>query len=147
MSALHELSDRLATVPLFSRCHPSDLSVVAKRCELREVAADTLLIRAGEHSDEFFVLLSGSATRGDRDEPIRVFEPGDYFGELAVLDPAPRSLDVLTTTDCVVGVLSRANFLLVLDAVPGVAPQLLQFLARRLRDADLGEAHEAPPPA
>jgi CRP-like cAMP-binding protein len=59
-----------------------------------------------------------------------------------LLDPAPRSLDVITTSDCVVGVLSRAGFLLVLDAVPGVAPQLLQFLARRLRDADLGEDHE-----
>ena len=144
MNALQELAGRLETIPLFARCHPSDLWVVAKRCELREVPAGTVLIRAGDHSDELFVLLSGTAERGKPGEPARSgsFGPGDYFGELALLDPAPRSLDVVTTSDCVVGVLSRANFLLVLDAVPGVWPQLLTFLARRLRDADLGELHE-----
>jgi CRP-like cAMP-binding protein len=87
-------------------------------------------------------LISGSAVRGAPGEPIREFGPGDYFGELAVLDPAPRSLDVCTTSDCLVGVLSRANFLLVLEAVPGVWSQLLAFLAHRLREADLREDHE-----
>jgi CRP-like cAMP-binding protein len=137
-----ELARRLETIPLFARCHPGDLWVIAKRCELREVPAGTLLIRAGDLGDELFVMLSGTAERGRPGEPTRTFGPGDYFGELAMLDPAPRSLDVVTTSDCVVGVLSRANFLLVLDAVPGVWPQLLTFLARRIRDADLGEDHE-----
>ena len=141
-TAQQQLAARLRQVPLFARVHPADLRVVAKRCELREVPADTLLIRAGELADEFFVLISGSAERGLPGEPIRKFGPGDYFGELAVLDPAPRSLDVYTTSNCLVGVLSRASFLLVLDAVPGVWAQLLASLAHRLREADLREDHE-----
>jgi CRP-like cAMP-binding protein len=141
-TAQQQVQTRLQQVPLFARCHPADLRVVAKRCELREVPTDTMLIRAGELADEFFVLISGSAERGLPGEPIRKFGPGDYFGELAVLDPAPRSLDVYTTSNCVVGVLSRASFLLVLDAVPGVWSQLLAFLAHRLREADLREDHE-----
>ena len=46
------------------------------------------------------------------------------------------------TSDGVVSVLSRHNFALVLDAVPGIAPVLLAFLARRLRDADIGAPNE-----
>ncbi len=142
MNGYQELETRLESIPLFARCHRSDLRVIAKRCELREVHAGTTLIHAGELGDELFVLLTGTAERGRPGEHIRTFGPGDYFGELALLDPAPRSLDVVTTSACLVGVLSRASFLLVLDAVPGVWPQLLAFLARRLRDADLGEEHE-----
>jgi cAMP-dependent protein kinase regulator len=142
MDAYGQLAERLETIPLFGRCHPGDLGVIAKRCEVRHVPEGTALIRAGQLGDELFVLLAGSAERGRPGEPVRQFGPGDYFGELALLDPAPRSLDVVTTSDCVVGVLSRPNFLLVLDAVPGVWPQLLAFLAKRLRDAELGEDHE-----
>jgi CRP-like cAMP-binding protein len=141
-SAQRQLQTRLREVPLFARCHPDDLRVVAKRCDLREVPDNTLLIRAGDLADEFFVLISGSAERGIPGEPVRKYGPGDYFGELAVLDPAPRSLDVYTTSKCVVGVLSRSSFLLVLDAVPGVSSQLLASLAHRLREADLREDHE-----
>ena len=136
------LQEQLATVPLFARCHPGDLRVVARRCEVRAVPSDTVLVRAGDLGDELFVLISGTAERRLRGDEVRTFGPGDYFGELAILDPAPRSLDVVTTSDCLVGVLSRASFLLVLDAVPGVWSQMLTFLARRLREADLREHHE-----
>jgi CRP-like cAMP-binding protein len=142
MTTADQIRLQLEGVPLFARCHPSDLRVVASRCDVRHVTAETVLIHAGELSDEFFILLSGSAERGAPDAPVRRFGPGDYFGELAVLDPAPRSLDVIATADSVLAVLTRPAFLTVLDAVPGVSPQLLQFLARRLRDADLSEEHE-----
>jgi CRP-like cAMP-binding protein len=142
VNGYQELETRLEGIPLFARCHRGDLRVIARRCELRDVRAGTTLIRAGELGDELFVMLTGSAERRRPGETVRTFGPGDYFGELAVLDPAPRSLDVVTTSECLVGVLSRASFLLVLDAVPGVWPQLLAFLARRLRDADLREDHE-----
>ena len=62
-----------------------------------------------------------------------MLEAGDYFGELAPLDPAPRTLDVLATSDCVVSVLSRESFLLALDAVEGLSQGMLTLLARRLR--------------
>jgi CRP-like cAMP-binding protein len=146
MTTVEQIREQLAAVPLFARCHPSDLRVVATRCDVREVPAGTVLIRAGELDDEFFVLLSGSAVRGTPDAPVRKFGPGDYFGELAVLDPAPRSIDVVTTSDSVVAALTRPAFLTVLDAVPGVSPQLLQFMARRLRDAYLHEEHETDEP-
>ena len=135
---LEFLREQLGLIPLFAGCNPADVRVLAERCELRDVPVGTMLIEAGQVGDEFFVLLSGSAQRGHGDH-ARTLKPGDYFGELAVLDPAPRSLDVVASTASTVAVLSRSNFLLVLDAVPGVTPQLLAFLARRLREADLDQ--------
>ncbi len=131
------LTTLLEGVPLFERCHPSDLRVVARHCDVRTVPAGTTLIHAGDNGDEMFIVLAGAVVRGDAARSARLLGSGSYFGELAILDPAPRSLIVMATEETTVAVLSRAAFLLVLDAVPGVAPQLLASLARRVREADL----------
>lgn len=136
------LAALLEGVPLFERCHHSDLRVVARHCTVRTVPAGTTLIQKGETGDEMFIVLAGTATRGRTGAPaVKDYGVGGYFGELAILDPAPRSLDVVTTAETTVAVLSRQALLLVLDAVPGVAPELLASLARRVREGDLRDAH------
>jgi CRP/FNR family cyclic AMP-dependent transcriptional regulator len=101
------------------------------------------LIAAGDVGDEFFVLLSGTATVARNGVVVGELAPGAHFGELALLDPAPRSADVVMTSDGSVSVFSRATLLLALDAIPGIAPALLAFLARRLREAEAGNEREA----
>jgi CRP/FNR family transcriptional regulator len=133
------LAHLLEGIPLFERCHPSNLHVVARNCEFLTVPAGTTLIHGGDTGTEMFIVLAGSAVRGNSDASPRSYGVGDYFGELAILDPAPRSFDVVTTTETTVAVLSRESLLLVLDAVPGVAPEMLASLARRVRNADLRE--------
>lgn len=142
MISADQLRDRLQAVPLFARCHPSDLQIVAQRSSIRSVDVGTELVRAGTEGDEFFVLLEGTAEVRRNGEIGGTLEAGDHFGELALLDPAPRSADVVMTSDGVVSVLTRTNFKLVLEAVPGVAPELMAFLARRLRVADAPEPNE-----
>jgi CRP-like cAMP-binding protein len=141
--ANEQLRTRLESVPLFAACHPGDLAIVAERSEIREVPAGTALIRTGDVGKDFFVLLAGTADVMRNGERVSVLEPGAHFGELALLDPAPRSADVVMTSDGVVSVLSSENFALLLDAIPGIAPVLLAFLARRLREAEAGKLHEA----
>ena len=136
---VEELARRIGEMPLFAGCPDTDLVAIARRCEVRHVARGEHLIHAGDVGDELFMLLSGAARRGTTGERTRELGPGDYFGELALLDPAPRSMDVVATDDSIVGVLSGANFRLLLHAVPGVAPHLLASLARRLRAAEHGE--------
>jgi CRP/FNR family transcriptional regulator, cyclic AMP receptor protein len=143
LTSTDDLRDLLRAVPLFSACNPSDLSVVARHCSIRPVPRGMTIIRAGEVSDEFFILLAGSAQRG-HGEHARTLGPGDYFGELAVLDPAPRALDVVAVSDCTLGVLSRESFLLALDAVSGLSLGLLALLARRLRERRLRDFLEDP---
>ena len=67
--------------------------------------------------------------------------PGAHFGELALLDPA-RSADIVLTSDGTVSVFSRATLLLALSAIPELAPALLMFVARRLREADAASERE-----
>jgi CRP-like cAMP-binding protein len=141
-SARDQLRDRLGGVPLFARCDPGDLRVIADRAEIRSVAAGTRLIAEGEAGDEFFVVLDGTAEVRRQGAVVQGLGPGDHFGELALLDPAPRSADIVATAEATVGVLSRARFRLVLSAVPGIAEELLAFLARRLRAAE--QASPAP---
>jgi CRP-like cAMP-binding protein len=134
MSTTEELQHRLGDVPLFAKCPHADLWVVAQRCEIRSVPAGTRVLHTGEPGDEFFVLLDGKVEVQRDGAVLSQLGPGDHFGELAVLDPAPRNADVITTSDATLGVLSHAQFRLVLDAVPGVAEAMLAFLARRVRD-------------
>jgi CRP/FNR family cyclic AMP-dependent transcriptional regulator len=71
-------------------------------------------------------------------EAIADLGPGDYFGELALLDAGPRTATVVATDAIDVLVIGRQQFNTVLDEVPGLARRLLTTTARRLREASTG---------
>jgi CRP-like cAMP-binding protein len=129
-----ELRTHLAEVPIFSRCAPADLRLVADRCEVRSLSAGTTIVRAGNAGEEFFVLLNGTVEVRHEGAVLAKLGPGQPFGELALLDPGPRTADVVATGDVTLGVLTRPKFRLLLEAVPGVAEGMLAFLAHRLRE-------------
>jgi CRP-like cAMP-binding protein len=137
-----DLRVRLAAVPLFAGCHPPDLAIIAQRAEIRDVPRGSTVIRTGDLGDEFFVLLAGTASVARNGSVVGELTPGAHFGELALLDPAPRSADVVMTSDGAISVFSRATLLLALSAIPELAPALLMFLARRLREADAANERE-----
>ena len=139
---VEKLRVRLTEVPLFAGCHPPDLAIIAQRAEMRDVSQGTTLIAAGDVGDEFFVLLSGTASVARNGTMVGELAPGAHFGELALLDPAPRSADIVMTSDGTVSVFSRATLLLALSAIPELAPALLMFVARRLREADAASERE-----
>jgi CRP-like cAMP-binding protein len=139
---VEKLRARLAEVPLFAGCHPPDVAIIAQRAEMRDVPRGTALITAGDVGDEFFVLLSGTASVARNGTVVGELAPGAHFGELALLDPAPRSADIVMTSDGTISVFSRATLLLALSAIPELAPALLMFVARRLREADAASERE-----
>jgi CRP/FNR family transcriptional regulator, cyclic AMP receptor protein len=139
---VEKLRARLAEVPLFAGCHPPDVAIIAQRAEMRDVPRGTTLITAGDVGDEFFVLLSGTASVARNGTVVGELAPGAHFGELALLDPAPRSADIVMTSDGTISVFSRATLLLALSAIPELAPALLMFVARRLREADAASERE-----
>jgi CRP/FNR family transcriptional regulator len=133
----------LAAVPLFGRCEPRDLRIVARHAEVSTIEAGSPLVRQGDEGDALFVLLAGSA-RVDRDgADVGLLGPGDYFGELALLDPAPRAATVTAVEGCEVAVLSVRMFRVLLREVPEIAAELLAQMARRVRDAG-GDAPPTP---
>ncbi|MDH3682014.1 MAG: cyclic nucleotide-binding domain-containing protein [Acidimicrobiia bacterium] len=135
MNQRKQLANRLLDVSLFSRCDPRDLRIVARHTTIAEPAAEVKLVTQGQAGDALFVLLDGSA-RVERDEVVVAeLGPGDYFGELALLDPAPRAATVTTTAPSVVAVLDLRMFRVLLRDVPPLSAELLAQLARRVRDA------------
>jgi CRP/FNR family transcriptional regulator, cyclic AMP receptor protein len=132
-----QIRDSLAEVPLFSTCSRRDLQIVARHMHVIELSGEAVLIREGETGDAFYVLLEGDATVSQDERQIAVVHAGDHFGELALLDPAPRDATITASTDVVVGVLGARAFNAIVRDVPGMNAKLLRALARRLRDADL----------
>jgi CRP/FNR family cyclic AMP-dependent transcriptional regulator len=128
--------ETLATVPLFSACSKRDLQTVAKGAEHLSVAAGTVLITEGAAGADFFVVIEGSARVERHGKQVATIGPGAFFGDLALLDRAPRNASVIAETPMEVAKVHQRAFEQLLDA-PGFAKKLLAGLARRLREADM----------
>jgi len=130
-----EIATQLAAVPLFSRCTKSDLKIVARHVETMSVTDGRLLCKAGDQGDALFVLLDGSAVVERDGRDVARLGPGDYFGELSLLDPGPRAASVTVTSDAELAVLGVRMFRVLLRDVPTISAKLLADLAGRVRDA------------
>ena len=128
--------DHLAQVPLFSACSKKDLQLVAKRAEDVKVDAGKQLVGEGAIGTEFFVVIDGKASVTKRGQKVAELGPGGFFGELALLDKAPRNATVTAETPMELVVLGQREFAGLIDDVPEFAHKLLAGLARRLRQAD-----------
>jgi putative nucleotidyltransferase with HDIG domain len=121
-------TEALAAVPLFRRLTKQHVAAIARAAVPASLKPGELVIRQGETGQALYVMLAGAAegrvTGSGSAKPASVsFGPGDYFGELAVLEPAPSPATVVTT---------RASQLLVLTQV--------QLVAEMRRDPELAIA-------
>ncbi|HET8627949.1 MAG TPA: cyclic nucleotide-binding domain-containing protein [Thermomicrobiales bacterium] len=120
----------------------SRVCVFPEGAEIIEEDADVI-----EDEDGLYLLVDGTvevrkgSTDGADGHLLASFGPGEFFGEMALLDNLPRSASVFATSDVQCLVLSRWDFLRQLRADPEVAIQMLAALAGRLRRTD--ERHAA----
>jgi len=136
MARQSELAQHLGEVQLFSKCSKRDLEQIAKQMEVLDVPDGTAIVRQGGAGDTFYVLLEGDAVVRRNGSQVGELHAGAYFGELALLDPAPRNADVVAASDAVVGKLTVDPFRTLLREVPALNERLLAGLAHRLREAD-----------
>jgi len=132
----HDWLGTLAEVPLFEGLSKRHLRRIAKLAHLRRVAAGSTLVRAGDSGTSFYILLDGSARVVPGGGRSRRLGAGDYFGEMALLDGAPRSADVVADGEVLALTIDRAGFTKLLRAEPALAQALLRTLAARLRAAE-----------
>jgi CRP-like cAMP-binding protein len=85
---------------------------------------------------EFYVIIDGKAAVSREGKQINLLGPGDSFGELSLLDRAPRNATVTAETDIDALVLGQREFSALLDIIPTLAHKLLIGLARRIHDVD-----------
>ncbi len=123
----------LRTVDIFERVPYQVLAELAGRLRPYPVSAGVRVLTEGEDGDELYIVRAGEAAvrRGDR--VVARLGPGSLFGELAVLDPAPRSADVVATADTDLLILDRTTLLDLMARRPEVAADVITMLVRRLR--------------
>jgi CRP/FNR family transcriptional regulator, cyclic AMP receptor protein len=135
-----DLAEQLRAVPLFAACSKSDLKIVARHAVDVTAPINTVIVREGEKGDSFYVVIDGEAAvrrkSGRLNRKVATLGPGGWFGELAVLDPAPRDASVVATKDTTLAVIDARLFRALLRDVPAMSEKLLAGLARRLRESD-----------
>jgi CRP-like cAMP-binding protein len=130
-----QLLEYLGVVPMFNGLSKKDLATVARVTDQVRVPAETVIAEQGEAGDAFYLIVSGSAVVRRNGRKLGEIGPGDFFGEVALLDGGPRSATVKMLEESVLLVMHRKDFE-PLIAVPSIARKLLVGLAERLRAAD-----------
>ncbi len=135
MRSKRELTELLAAVDLFSRCSRAELKTVTRHVETVRLEPGVELTRQGDPGDAFYVILDGHARVTVNGELADTLGPGQYFGELALLDGEPRAATVTSETELEVAVLGVRMFRTLLREFPDLNAQLLAGLAGALRRA------------
>jgi CRP/FNR family transcriptional regulator, cyclic AMP receptor protein len=128
--------ERLGKVQLFSACSKGDLERISALTNEIDVAPGTVLIREGDPGRECFVIEAGAATVTLQGGESKAMGPGEVFGELALLDQAPRSATVTADSEMRLLVLNAREFATLLDDHPSVRRNVLAAVASRLREAE-----------
>jgi CRP-like cAMP-binding protein len=126
----------LSHVQMFSSLNKKELGLIARSADVVTVKPGKQIVTQGTPGHEFYLVVSGQATVRRNGRKIATLGPGQYFGELALLDRGPRSATVTAETEVELAIISQREFLAVLNQVPAVAYKLLVSMASRLREAD-----------
>jgi CRP/FNR family cyclic AMP-dependent transcriptional regulator len=126
-------ADALARCPFFADLSRNELRELAKVTEDMEVDEGKSLTREGAAGSEFFVIVDGdvSVTKGGSE--IRTLGPGDFFGEISLLEDRPRTATVTAKTRLRFFVLTRQAFRGLLDKQPELEEKVVRALQERLR--------------
>jgi CRP-like cAMP-binding protein len=129
LATLHE-------VALFEGLSKRHLRRVAKLARIRRFASGSTIVRAGDAGSSFFVVLDGTARVVPASGRARRLGVGDCFGEMSLLDGAPRSADVIAEGEVLALMIGRSAFGKLLRKEPALMQVLLRTLAARLRAAE-----------
>ena len=135
-----EKVDVLKKVPLLSGFSQRDLDLIARVADEVKVDAGTVLTRQGGLGLEFLLIVDGGARVERNGTVIARLGPGEFFGEMSLIDGKPRSASVIAESPSVLLVVEARSFRKLLDAVPGLQRKVLITLCGRLRAADAGLA-------
>jgi CRP-like cAMP-binding protein len=121
-------------IPLFRGLSKRHLRRVARLAQLRPYVGSKPVVRAGSRGDAFYIILDGSAEVRMADGSTVSLQPGDYFGELALLDGATRAATVSAEGELTTARIARSDFLKLLRQEPAIAHGLLPGLVGIVRD-------------
>ncbi len=135
----------LRACSLFAALGSDQVRKVAAIATHRDLAAGETIFREGEPGDEMYVVMAGrvrisKGVPGVGEEPLTVLDAGAYFGEMAMIDDAPRSADAVAHTTCALAVIGRDDLDQLMFVDKDLAYDLLwtfvRTLSARLRETN-----------
>ena len=134
--ARDEKLEHLKRVPLFARMGHRDLERIGQLADEIELGLDQLLTEQGKSGSEFFIVLDGRMTVLQDKRPVSHMGPGDFFGEIALVEERPRTATVRTDGISRLLVINHREFHELMDEFPAIREAVLQALADRVRKAE-----------
>ncbi|MBS4099174.1 MAG: Crp/Fnr family transcriptional regulator [Sulfuricella sp.] len=131
----------LRNVPLFAGLENEEIDKLAAVATVRTFAKHAVVIREGEHADSIYLINSGKVKVliGDSEGHeviLSILGPGDYFGEMSLIDSQPRSATVVSMEPVHFAVITKSDFDRCLAHNPRIVTHIMVELAKRLRSAN-----------
>ena len=131
--------ETLEHVYLFQDLSADDLAQLAQRATLKRFPKNSVLVNEGDDTDSLYIIQSGKVKIYLSDEDgkelvLSLIGPGDYFGEIALLDESPRSASAMSLEECKIYVLNKPQFEAFLKQDTAVCLRVMRGLTRRLRE-------------
>ena len=123
----------IGRVPLFSGCNAGDIEWIGRLADEVDVPAGHVLIREGTTAHEFIIVVNGALRVERQGKVINRLGPGDFAGEIALVDGGPRTATVSADVPSRIFVIGQREFHSLLEKRPSIEIQVLQALARRVR--------------
>jgi len=125
----------LQRVPLFTDLNKRELQQIARLFKARRFAAGQTVVQEGSGGAAFFVIESGEATIVIGGKKRKILKPGDYFGEIALIDEGKRMATITASSELVCYGLTYWDFRPVVQANGVIGWKLLQRMAKMLRES------------
>jgi CRP-like cAMP-binding protein len=126
----------LGRVPLFARCGGRSLEQIGKLADEIDVADGTELTREGASGGEFFVILDGKVKVERGGTVLATLGPGEFLGEIALIDGGPRTATATTDGPARLLVVAHREFHTLMADYPDIRLEILEALADRVRNLE-----------
>ena len=133
---MSQKTDLLRHVPLFAGCGTRQLEEIERLADEIDVPAGTTLMQEGQFAGEFFLIVDGTVNVDKGGNKIGSLGPGEFLGEIALIDGGPRTATATTATDSKLLVVGHREFHSLMEAHPAISLSILEALAKRVRNLD-----------
>jgi len=128
---------------MFSDLEDDELQTIESHAASKSYPKNSIIINEGDDTNSLYIILSGKvkaflSNEDGKEVILTILKEGDYFGELSILDSAPRSASIMTMEPCKFSIISKEDFDKVMDQHPDIARKLVAELSstiRRLTDS------------
>lgn len=133
--------ETLRNVPLFKGLSQRQLEQIARLADEMEAPAGRRLANAGDTGHELFIIVDGQASVTTQSRRTITLGPGEFFGEMSLIDGGPRSATVEAATPMKLLVIGHREFWELLNEAPPLVGKIMRALSQRLRDAEAAVTH------